>query len=154
DVLALAVGGRLRIKQDDGFFKDKWSLVRNAAPRPLAGNGLGNSIPQRALLSGLFPDGEESLELKDTNASIVSSARAEHRDALDSEFQPRYFKRNGKKVAIAVLIAIVTTIAAFVVSGGYGLPAIVAAAVVMLLSLVIFGRLVRAPTQEGRELLD
>ncbi|MEO8575630.1 MAG: DUF2207 domain-containing protein, partial [Gemmatimonadales bacterium] len=155
DVLALAVGGQLRIKQDDGFLKDKWSLLKeDVAPRSLSENGLGHSIPQRKLLSGLFPGGKDSLELKNTNASIVSSARSGHSEALKTEFQPRYFKLNGKKVGIALLIGIVTMFASFIVSGGYAIPVIIAVGVVMLMSLIIFGRLVRAPTQEGRALLD
>ena len=168
DVLSLAVGGHLRIKQDDGFFKDKWSLLRGAdasgeeaqglrgadGSRAEAQNAHGKSIPQQRLLSGLFPGGKDSLELKNTNAAIVSSAKSGHSEALESEFQPRYFKRNGKKVGIAVLIAVITMALSFILSGGYGIPAIIGAGVIMLVSLVIFGRLVRAPTLEGRDLLD
>ncbi len=149
DVLALAIGGHLRIKQDEGFFKDKWSLDRGDA-----GSASDASPPQRALLSGLFPGGTQTLELKNTNAAIVSKAREGHEKALDSEFQPRYFNRNGKKVGMAVLIAVVTTGLAFVTSGGYGIPVIIVAGVVMLVSLAIFSRLVRAPTEDGRDLLD
>lgn len=149
DVLALAIGGHLRIKQDDGFFKDKWSLDRGDA-----GSASDASPPQRALLSGLFPGGKQILELKNTNAAIVSKAREGHEKALDSEFQPRYFQRNGKKVGIAVLIALVTIGLAFVTSGGYGIPVIIVVGVVMLVSVAIFSRLVRAPTEEGRDLLD
>ena len=155
DVLSLAVGGHVSIKQDEGFFKDKWSLLREGdGPQPEGNQLHGSSVPQRRLLSGLFPGGKKSLELKNTNASIVSKAREAHSEALDAEFQPRYFKRNGKKAGIAVLIAVVSMGLGFIVSGGYGIPAIIAVGVLMLISLIVFGRLVRAPTQEGRELLD
>lgn len=155
DVLSLAVGGHVSIKQDEGFFKDKWSLLREGnGSEPDAQQLHGSSVPQRRLLSGLFPGGKKSLELKNTNAAIVSKAREAHSKALDAEFQPRYFKRNGKKVGIAVLAGVVTMGLAFILSGGYGIPAIIAIGVLMLISIVVFGRLVRAPTQEGRELLD
>lgn len=149
DVLALAVAGHLRIHHEDKFLKDEWRLDRHAptssAPPPPG---------QRKLLSSLFPGRKESLVLKKSNAAIVSAAREGHTKALDAEFQPRYFKRNGKKVGIAVLIAVLTGVVAFIGSGGFGIPAIIAVLVVMLVTLIVFARLVRAPTLEGRELLD
>lgn len=149
DVLALAVGGHLRINHEDKFFKDEWRL-----DRVQSASGSPASPGQRALLSGLFPGGKESLVLKNTNAGVVSKAREGHTEALDAEFQPRYFKRNGKKVGMAMLIAIVTAIVAFVSSGGFGIPAIIAILVAMVVTLIVFARLIRAPTTEGRALLD
>jgi uncharacterized membrane protein YgcG len=149
DVLALAVAGRVRINRDKHFFKDEWRLDRTdgASPKTL-------SAGQQALLSGLFPGGKDSLVLKNTNAEIVKKARDAHTELLTREYQPRYFKRNGRKVGIAWLIAIVTGIVAFIGSGGFGIPAIVAVMVVMLVTLIVFARLIRAPTLEGRALLD
>jgi uncharacterized membrane protein YgcG len=149
DVLALAVAGRLRINRDKHFFKDEWRLDRTdgASPRSV-------SPGQQALLAGLFPGGKDSLILKNTNAEIVKKARDTHTELLNGEYQPRYFKRNGRKVGIASVIAIVTGIVAFIGSGGFGIPAIIAVMVVMLVTLIVFARLIRAPTLEGRALLD
>jgi uncharacterized membrane protein YgcG len=150
DILALAVAGRLKIhKEDHRFLSDSWSLERIDGPSssPL-------SPGQRALLSGLFPGGTDTLELKNTNAAIVSAARGSHQKLLDEEFQPKYFKRNGGKVGMAFLIALLTGIAAFVSSGGFGIPFIIAVMVLSVISLFVFARLVRAPTLEGRALLD
>jgi uncharacterized membrane protein YgcG len=149
DVLALAVAGRLRIHQDEHIFKDQWSLERVDAP-----SAAPVSSGQQMLLDMLFRDGTGTLLLKNTNASIVSAARDAHQKLLDQEFQPEFFKRNGKKVAMAVLIAVVTGIAAFISSGGFGIPAIIALMALALVSLIVFARLVRAPTLEGRALLD
>ncbi len=148
DVLALAVTGHLRINRDKHFFKDAWRLDRNGAA------SLPAPTEERALLKGLFPDGEQSLELKNTNAAIVSSARDAHRKALDSEYSPRFFHRNTRSVVLAVGIAVLTGVAAVVGSGGFGIPAIVAVLIVMAIVLIVFKRLVRAPTIEGRALLD
>jgi uncharacterized membrane protein YgcG len=149
DVLALAVSGRLRIHQDEHIFKDQWSLERvdaaSAAPM---------SPGQQMLLDMLFRNGTGTLLLKNTNASIVSAARNAHQELLDQEYQPEFFKRNSKKVAMAVLIAVVTGIAAFICSGGFGIPVIIALMALALVSLIVFARLVRAPTFEGRALLD
>jgi uncharacterized membrane protein YgcG len=149
DVLALAVAGRLRINQNERIFKDEWSLERlnPSSPAPV-------SLGQQTLLDILFRDGTETLVLKKANAATVSAAREGHEKILNQEFQPQYFKRNGKTVAIAALIAIVAAVAGFVSSGGFGIPAIIAVAVLMLVSLIVFARLIRAPTREGRALLD
>jgi len=148
DVLALAVAGRLRIHEDKKLFKNEWSLERlhPATPSPI-------SLGQQALVDGLFRSGD-TLVLKNTNASTVAAARDAQKKFLENEFQPRYFKRNGKKVAYAWLIAIVTGGAAFAASGGFGIPFIVGVAALMLISLVIFSIVIKAPTAEGRALLD
>ena len=148
DVLALAVAGHLQINREKHFFKDTWTLDRNGEV-PLT-----TPTSESVLIRSLFAFGEDSLELKNTNAAIVSSARNAHSKALDREFQPRYFHRNGKSVAIAVLIAIIAIVIAAIASGGFGIPAIAVIAVLMLVVIIVFSRLVRAPTIEGRELLD
>jgi uncharacterized membrane protein YgcG len=149
EVLALAVGGHLKINRDKHFLKDSWRLDRNGA-----GASASTSPGDTALLNLLFPGGAQSLELKNTNATIVSAAQNAHKDALESEFHPRYFQRNTKSVVIAVAIAVVAAGVAFVASGGFGIPVIIAIAIAMLVTLIVFARLVRAPTQEGRALLD
>jgi uncharacterized membrane protein YgcG len=148
DVLALGVAGRLRIHEEDKLFKNEWSLERlhPATPSPI-------SQSQELLLSGLFRKGDK-LVLKNTNASTVAAARDAQRKALEKEFEPRYFKRNGKKLGIAWLIAIASGVAAVFLSGGSGIPFIIGIGVLMLISLIIFARLIKAPTPEGRELLD
>jgi uncharacterized membrane protein YgcG len=148
EVLALAVGGHLRINRDKKFLKDSWKLERNGATSPPASGG--NSV----LLNLLFPGGVKTLELKNTNASIVSAAQDAHKKELDREFHPRYFQRNTRSVGIATLIALVAAAAAFFTSGGFGIPVLIAIGAAMLVTLIVFARLVRAPTQEGRELMD
>lgn len=148
DVLALAVAGYLNVREREKIFKNEWQLedVQSANNKPI-------TDAQRTLHTALFRGGSP-LILKNTNASIVGGARDAHRKALDREFQPRYFKRNGKKVGIAWLIAIVVGIAAFVASGGYGIPVIIGIAVLTFISLIVFAYLIKAPTTEGRQLLD
>ncbi|MEO8193487.1 MAG: DUF2207 domain-containing protein [Gemmatimonadales bacterium] len=149
DILALAVGGHVGINHEDKFLKDEWRLDRTSSP-----SSTTPSPAQERLLDLIFGGGKESLVLKNTNAARISSAREAHRKALDGEFQPRYFKRNARKVAIAWLIAIATGVVAFITSGGFGIPAIIAVSFLMLVTLIVFTRLIRAPTLEGRALLD
>ena len=148
DILSLAVAGHLRINRDDHFFGDTWRLDRNGAMSP------PSSDAQKALLTMLFSPDEQSLELNKTNAATISSARTVHNKALDREYQPIYFKRNGRSVGIAIAIALVSAVVAAVASGGFGIPAIAAIVVAMVIVLIAFGRLVRAPTLEGRDLME
>ena len=149
DVLALAVGGHVQIHKEDKFLKDEWRLARSnvmAETRP--------SPAQARLLSGLFVGGKDELILKNTNAGVISKAREGHQKQLDSEYHPQYFKRNTKQTVIAVLVAIAIGAISLVISGGFGIPAIIVITAVMITSAVVFGFLVRAPTPEGRGLLD
>jgi Predicted membrane protein (DUF2207). len=102
----------------------------------------------------LFQSENDILVLKKINAAKISAARNVHKQSLEREYVPVYFRRNGKQAAIAWLIAIVVGIAAFIAAQGFGIVALVAVEIITLVSLIVFGRLVRAPTSEGRELLD
>jgi uncharacterized membrane protein YgcG len=94
------------------------------------------------------------IELDNKNAEQVAGARDAHRKVLDRALHPRYFRRNMGRVGIGFGILIVTGALAFIVAGGSGIPIIVAVLVLMLIVLGVFSWLVRAPTEEGRRLLD
>jgi uncharacterized membrane protein YgcG len=148
DVLALAVGGHLRIHSEKHWLKDEWRLERVHSRSVIA-----PARGQQELLEGLFSHGD-MLVLKNTNATTVQAARDAQKKVLEDEYQPRYFKRNGRKIGVAWLIAIIAGVVAFVGSGGFGIPAIIAVMAVMLMILIVFARLIRAPTKDGRALLD
>jgi len=147
EVLALAVAGCLRIVRDKGFFKDEWRLERAGVPAE------GASACQRALFAGLFKDGSP-LVLKNTNASTVSGARRAHSKAIEGVIEPRYYKQNNGSIGKAILIGAVAILLAFWLAGEAGKPAVVVIGILMVITLLIFGRLVKAPTVEGRKLMD
>ncbi|HEU4879819.1 MAG TPA: DUF2207 domain-containing protein [Gemmatimonadaceae bacterium] len=148
DVLALAVAGRVHIRQEKALFKDQWSLERVDSPpsTPI-------SPAQHMLYEMLFRKGDV-LVLKNTNATRMQAASNGHKGILKEEAEPRYFKRNAAKVAIAFVIGAIAVAIAFALSHGFGIPLIIGTAAIMLVSLVTFGALVRAPTLEGRKVLD
>ncbi len=150
DVLAMGVAGRLRIHRDDRFLRsDGWALERIQPA-----DGPATVLPpQRTLLERIFSGGDV-VELKTSNARKLQAARSAHRQALDQLYHGRFFKRNGGHVAFAVLIAVVTIPASFALSGGNAIPVIVGVTGLILLTIIAFARLVRAPTREGRALLD
>lgn len=148
DLLAMAVDGQLSIHRDKGFLKDDWQLQRISGRDAAA-----LTDPQKALLTPLFADGPE-LELRNTNARIVSGAQSAHVKALHARYQPELFKLNGGSIGIAFAIVLVSTALAFVVSGGTGVLLILGAMVLMLVALGVFAAIIKAPTPAGRKLLD
>ncbi|HXH01237.1 MAG TPA: DUF2207 domain-containing protein, partial [Xanthomonadaceae bacterium] len=151
DLLALAVDGQVRIHREDKLLKDKWALERTPAG---AETRTAEGGMQHTLLGGLFPGGSGKLELVNTNASTLQRAQAAHTKALDARYQPALFNRNGSSVGIAFFIALGSMGLAYLLSGGAGVFAIMGVGAVMLLVLVVFSKLVRAPTPAGRALLD
>jgi uncharacterized membrane protein YgcG len=148
DVLDMAVAGQLRIHREDRLFKDAWWLERTGEMESLRDAG------HRTLITRLFKGGAQRVDLKKANAKTLSEARQAHSRALEADLHPRYFQRNVGSVVGAVVIGGVTAALAFFVAGGAGIPAIVAVLAGMALTIFLFARLVRAPTKDGRALLD
>jgi len=147
DALALAVGGHLRIHQDEEAKKAEWQLERLSADADAPPS-------QHALFEHLFEDGSPILTLDQSNGETLRAARSAHQQALDHELHGRFCRRNGMSTFQAFLITAATGVLAFVVSGGNGVPFIMAVLVLMVGISILFARLFRAPTPEGRRLLD
>jgi uncharacterized membrane protein YgcG len=165
DLLSLAVAGHVRIHQHRKWRSRKWRLERTGGPQPetatiapnapVAAGVITSPTPmQRQLLNLLFPGGKSELELDNKNATIVSAAQTSHSKALEEALNPRYFQRHKRSVWMAFAIILVTGLAAFRVSAGAGTFAIIIVLGSMMMVLNVFARLVRAPTQKGRRLLD
>ena len=147
DLLELAVGGAIRIHRDKAMLKDKWRLEYTGTPPSFA------TTAQTQMVGHLFSGGT-MLELATANATRLQAAHVAHKKALDALFQPAMFQRHGKSIGVAVTIAILSITLAFIFSGGAGVLAIIAVAVLMVVVLCVFGALVKAPTKDGRKLLD
>ena len=151
ELLACAVDGGVRIHRDDHLLKDTWRLERTA------GTDTATTAERRALLDKLFPGTIAGLELDSQHASIIRDAMSTHTQLLDKRFNHRMFNRNGGSIGIAVLIAIVSITLAIGVGGGVlgsGLLFMLPVALLMIPVLIVFGIRIKAPTPEGRKLLD
>lgn len=148
DVLSLAVDGCLEIHRDKGLLRDNWQLERSGA-------GSSRVDGSEALLRGLFAAGPR-MELDKKNATALQGIIASHRKSLDKRFKGAMFHLNGGSTLVAFLIALAFSVAAFMFGVGTGtglllaLPPIAA----MIVTVIVFGLLVRAPTPEGRRMLD
>ncbi|MGV8932077.1 MAG: DUF2207 domain-containing protein [Luteimonas sp.] len=151
ELLACAVDGDLRIHREDRPGKDAWQLQRTAA------TATASSAEQRALLDTLFPGKAAELVLDNSNASIIRVAMAAHTKLLDKRFNHRMFNRNGGSIGIAVMIAIASIALAIGIGAGLlgsGLILMLPVVVLMIPVLIVFGIAIKAPTAEGRALLD
>jgi uncharacterized membrane protein YgcG len=146
DVVDMAVRGVLQIHQGGG--KDGWRLVRN----PQASLEQF-SASQRALATRLFKDGDD-VELKNSQAKLVSGALAFHAAEMSKRLKPRFFKSNGRTVWMGVMLSLLVGLVAAVISGGNGIPALLVLGALALVMHVVFAWLMKAPTSEGRKLLD
>jgi uncharacterized membrane protein YgcG len=149
-VLHLAVDGFLRITREPRLIKkDEWRLERCTA-------GQNSGRPSEAkLLDSLFVGGTlPAVDLTNKNASLLSRAMSAHGTALRNVMQPRFFRLNGWSIAKALLIAVIALLASLMISRGAGIIAIVVIAVLCVITLIVFAFLVRAPTVEGRKLMD
>ncbi len=148
DLLSLAVAGNVDIHRDKGLLKDDWELLKTSVSTPLA------TGEQDTLQAHLFPDGCRALILKNTHASIISAAQSAHSSALEKRFKPALFVRNGGSIGIAAMIVVASGVLALVLGGGGGIPLVIGVLGLMVLTLVMFAVLVKAPTPAGRKLLD
>ena len=146
DVVDMGVRGFLQIYEGKG--KDGWRLVRE----PGASLEL-LTASQRALAARLFK-GDDEIVLKNTEAARVSGALAAHASEMLKRLKPRYFLANGGSLLLGVIFSLLVGGLAFLVSGGNGIPFLIASGVLGLVLHIVFARLLKAPTREGRKLLD
>ena len=148
DIVDMAVRGYLHIHEGGSSKTDGWRLVR---VRGADAARLGET--QRALADKLFAAGDE-IVLKNTEASRVSGAILAQVVAMTKKLKPRYFIGNGGSLLLGMLFSFLVGAVAVVVSAGTGVLALLVLAVLGLAAHVAFGFLLKAPTLEGRKLLD
>lgn len=144
DVVQMAVRGFLDIHAEG----KEWRLVRNPAGDPAR-----LSVAQRAAADKLFADSGEVV-LRNTEAKRVGGARMAHMRALTKQTQPVYFKVHGGTVLLGLVFSIGVMLLAFAVAQGSGALVLVLLCVLMLAAHILFGWLLKAPTPEGRRVMD
>jgi len=152
DLLSAAVAGALELEcSKRSLFGQLWVLKRGPGDVPEAVPGTASS-----LLRSLLPAASETLELKKSSAtaSRMQAAIAAHTQALNARLHGSHFHSNRGSLVIAALIAAAGFGLGLATSGGHGHVAIFALGAVMVVVVMVFARLVKAPTAEGRTLLD
>ena len=148
DVVDMGVRGFLQIHAADKGAKEGWRLVREpgATLESLA-------LSQRPLAACLFKESSD-IELKNTEAARVSSSISAHANAISKRLKPRYYATHAGNLGWGFAFSVLVGAIAFALSGGNGIPALVALSVLTLISHGVFAYLMKAPSPEGRKLLD
>jgi uncharacterized membrane protein YgcG len=146
DVVDMAVRGYLDIHgaADD----DDWQLVKKPQATLDA-----LTMSQRALATALFKDGAD-ITLKKSEATRVQGALAAHDAEMSKRLKPRFYQSNGGIVGVGFVASLVVGLVALIFAHGHGIPALVVLAVLALVMHILFAYLLKAPTPEGRKLMD
>lgn len=146
DVVDMAVRGYLDIHE--GYDDSSWQLTR----KPQASLD-ALALSQRSLATALFKD-NSYITLTNAEATRVQGAIAAHQAEMSKRLQPRFYRANGSIVGIGFVFSLVVGVIAVVAAHGHGIPALAVLAVLAVVLHILFARLLKAPTVEGRRLMD
>jgi hypothetical protein len=150
DLLTMAVAGRVVIEREDRLLlSDRWHLERSGDTADPSGPASAS-----ALLSSLFSGGKLKLELDNDHASHFQNVQRTHKKAIEQRLLGSHYNHNIGSAMIAFGIAAASAALAVFISGGAGIPIIIAICALMLITTLIFRKLIKAPTPEGRRLID
>ncbi len=152
DLLAAAVDGQVEIEREPRrLLGDRWYVQR------VGRGGSSTALPTVSALAAQLFKRDGRLELAKKNASRLQQTRTVHSKALDNRLHGSHFRRHVGSAVAAAAIVVSTGVLAFAVNGvtgGAGVPAIIAALIAMGIVVALFAWLVQALTPEGRCLLD
>lgn len=148
DLVEMAVKGHVRIHQEKHGWREVWRLERLHAADPAV-----LTPAQAALARTLFAKGD-NLTLTNAHADRVGPAQRAHTQSLAALYQPRYLHTNTGTLALGIVFSLLYGGMAWMVAGGDGVPAMLVAFGLAIGAHLLFAWLLKAPTEEGRRLLD
>ncbi|MCX8114738.1 MAG: DUF2207 domain-containing protein [Burkholderiaceae bacterium] len=139
-LLGLGARGYLKIHQNgDGFMLER------------TGRDVAFGTGEKAMADKLFGGGDVATLQKQYDPS-VAAAQKELSDALEHHYADVLFKRNRTPLVLAGFGAMATVAGAIVLRSS--VPVVIATAIVLGASLLLFAYLLPAYTQQGRRLKD
>ncbi|HBS92815.1 MAG TPA: hypothetical protein DEA85_02250 [Firmicutes bacterium] len=146
-IINLAVQGRLIIRQDG---KKKYSLENTGVQTP-------SSPAEDILHSQLFSQGN-ILELDNANHMLISTAGLRLHKQLAAAYKGKLFKSNTSWLLLGILMSFillaVSLIFTVLFGGFWGMLLLIVSALGVIIICAVFGKLLKAPTVEGRKLMD
>lgn len=136
----LAVHGHLKIEQRGR----KYLLQRQSSTQE-------QTADEQVLYRKLFAQGDTVMLVNDNHA-MIGAARNAHALALKQAAHGRYYLDNGRYLLPSMVGSVLMLFVIFALDAV--VPMVVLAFVVIVLMHIVFTALMRAPTTEGRELLD
>ena len=151
-VIDMAVKGYITIKEDEGVYTIE-KVKPNRSP-----DDCGLSDDEKALAGSLFLF-QDTFEMKKENYQTTLAGKSVQQKALAKNYLNKYFITNSKYLSRGLIIMLLTIGACILslgISGGAGI-AIVFIVIVGFISIILhtlFFHLLKAPTQEGRRVID
>lgn len=147
-IVALATKGKLKIEEDDGLLSSSYKLIRQTEDME------GLTSVERGAITSLFASGDE-LELKNKNYARLQAAVAALKRQLEKTHEPANFKSNAGSAATGLLF-LVPMIGGVFIFQPEGFPLILAgiAIAASIIAIIVFFRLMMAPTPAGQKLRD
>ncbi|MDL1859932.1 DUF2207 domain-containing protein [Betaproteobacteria bacterium PRO7] len=139
-LLGLGARGYLKIHQNGDVF----ALERT-------GRDVAFGTGEKAMADKLFGGGKVTQLQKEYDPSVYAAQKALS-DALEHHYADVLFRRNRTPLVLAGFAAVATVIGAIVLRSS--VPVVIATAVVLAASLLLFAYLLPAYTQQGRKLKD
>jgi len=140
-IVHMAVKGHLKIIH----LKKEYTLERLSTDFSLL------TEEEKAISSALFSESEQ-IELDNKNHSKFSKARVNANSILAKKMQPKYFNLNYGHLVKGILASIFLIVLTFVFSPSPIIPFILIFLLIVLVAF--FTYLIKAPTKEGRQLMD
>jgi uncharacterized membrane protein YgcG len=148
DLVELGVRGLVRIERQKSLLSQSWWVHRTDAEIPA---DLPSS--QRVLLATLLAT--RSIELKQRNHEVIGASRTAHGKTLKSAAEPRYYVSNAGTVGIGAVLSAAVVFGAFLLAETDTGTLVAFTSIPLLFGInILFARLMRQPTADGRALLD
>lgn len=148
DLVELAVRGLVVITQKKKVLSQAWSLQRTEKEAP-------EDLPtsQRRLLANLF-SAANTIALVQSNHPVLGAAKDAQTASLKADADPRYVVSNLGTVGKGALISVAVLVLAFWLTGSNPIGVIMLVTIAFIVINLLFIKLMRQPTAEGRTLLD
>jgi len=140
-IVNMAIKGFLKINKE----KKKYKLEKL--------EGAGNALtPEESAIWNRFFKNDDILELDNENHSTFTVARNQASLLMEKKLKPRYFSLNTYRLVPVFLLSVAWAILTFIFSPAIYVPVILSALFVLM--FIVFFWLIKAPTVEGRKLMD
>ncbi len=144
-LISMAIRGYLHIEQRG---KRDFFIIRGEAADDVLAE------EERAIAEALFSKGNR-VELDDANHAIIGGAQRAFMQSLKEQLKSDYFRRNGVYIFLGLILSVGAVALGTAAAGGA--PSVVWTGVTILMLLlvnIVFGILLKAPTREGRRIMD
>ncbi|MFP6615417.1 MAG: DUF2207 domain-containing protein, partial [Candidatus Hydrogenedentota bacterium] len=143
-LINMAVKGYLRIEQEG---EKDYFIVRDKGERNLL------TEEEQVIADNLLGD-RDSIELDQTNYRVIHGTQTRLTISLQEQYKGVYFNRNGWDIFFGVLMSMITCMLALITLVEFQIVWGILAVPVFLAINIVFGFLLKAPTREGRRVLD